>query len=142
MDIQQTLRKRLLEGMTENGATGVLVKCTKTDRFLLLKRNTAPYQDHWSLIAGGIEDGEESLEALKREVMEETGIKSGVIDYKYIAKTVSGSGTKPFYYYEGTVDAEITPKLNDEHTEFVWCDKDDLPTPLFPKTAEKIKDFS
>jgi 8-oxo-dGTP pyrophosphatase MutT (NUDIX family) len=47
-------------------------------RVLLLKRSSYPDQwmpNKWNLVGGGVEDGEEPIEAAKREAKEETGIE-------------------------------------------------------------------
>ena len=142
MNIKENLRRSLLENMEDKASAGVLVKCTKTNHFLLLKRNSDPHKNHWSMIAGGLEGSESQLEGLEREVMEETKIPSGKIKYTFKEESISVGGKKPFFYYEGTVDEELTPELNDENTDFIWCSVDNLPTPMFPKTADKIKNFS
>ena len=74
--------------------------------------------------------------------MEETKIKPDIIKFSYIDKSTSVGGSRPFYYYEGIVDEEVTPELNNENTDFIWCAADDLPSPMFPKTIDKINNFS
>jgi len=44
-------------------------------QYLLLKR-TLEREGFWQPVTGGIEEGETKIEALKREVREETGIKN------------------------------------------------------------------
>lgn len=54
------------------GASGLIVR---DGRVLLIRRGKEPYKDHWSLPGGGIEPGETIREAVRREVLEETGLE-------------------------------------------------------------------
>jgi len=53
-------------------------------RVLILKR-TPERSGYWQPVCGGIENGEESKEAVIREIFEETGIANGkdIIDLNY-----------------------------------------------------------
>ena len=57
------------------GASGLIVRDGKV---LLIRRGKEPYKDHWSLPGGGVERGERIREAVKREVLEETGLEVDV----------------------------------------------------------------
>ena len=138
MSIKEILRERLLESEHKK-AVGVLIMAEDTKKVLLLKRGWAPHKGCWSLLSGGMEDGEEKLETLKREVMEEIQIDADEkLDLKsmYTEKTNNGF---TFHYYEGRTESEFTLKLDDENEECGWFDCDDLPKPLYPKTEAKIK---
>ncbi len=84
----------------------------KNDAVLLVKRGKPPLMNSWHLPGGKVEDGENSKDAIAREVLEETGltfqlpillgeaIVSGNEDkktYHYAIKTYSGEvdGAKP-----------------------------------------------
>ncbi len=57
------------------GASGLIVIDGKV---VLIKRSKDPHKDHWSLPGGGIEPGERVRDAVKREVLEETGLEVDV----------------------------------------------------------------
>lgn len=57
------------------GASGLIVRDGKV---LLIRRGKEPYRDHWSLPGGAVERGERIREAVKREVLEETGLEVDV----------------------------------------------------------------
>jgi 8-oxo-dGTP diphosphatase len=57
------------------GASGLIVQDGKV---LLIRRGKEPYKDHWSLPGGGVERGERIRDAVKREVLEETGLEVNV----------------------------------------------------------------
>jgi len=62
--------------------------------FLILKRNPLRYQG-WGFVKGGIDEGENALQALEREIMEEIGISISlekIIDMEY--KTAYYDNTK------------------------------------------------
>ena len=64
--IKNKLRYMLMENENKRTAAGVLVKCNSTGRILLLLRNDFGDEPNtWSLVSGGIEDGEDVLEGLK-----------------------------------------------------------------------------
>ncbi|GEM_PF-1311213 len=63
------------------GGLGVVVN--SKSEILFVKQRKGPYAGNWLLPGGGIEYGETALDAAKREIMEETGIK--VINGKFIA---------------------------------------------------------
>jgi ADP-ribose pyrophosphatase YjhB (NUDIX family) len=57
------------------GASGLIVR---DGEVLLIRRGKEPYKGHWSLPGGGIERGETIRDAVKREVLEETGLEVDV----------------------------------------------------------------
>ena len=61
---------------------GVLIKCETTDRiFLLLRNDKTPI---WSLMSGGIDEGENIIDGIKREMYEELFVKPNDIIFKKI----------------------------------------------------------
>jgi len=56
----------------------VFIRHKKSGKYLFVLRDDVPHIPHpneWSLIGGGIEDGESSREAAHREIVEEIGIQ-------------------------------------------------------------------
>jgi len=136
MDLRENLRRMLIEGVTDKAA-GVLIMAEDTKKVLLLKRGWAPNKGDWSLLSGGMEDGEDKLECLKREIMEEIQIDADEkLDLTFIRSEEFSKHV--FHYYVGRTESEFTPTLDDENEDYGWFDKDDLPSPLYPKLKEKI----
>lgn len=139
---KNTIKDKLKAGLEKRilkKNTGILIKCTTTNRFLLLKRGFNPYKGFWSLISGGIDPNEDSLTAIKREIYEETKINPSII--KIIFVDTEKTENNVFDYYIGTVKEEVTPVLDVENTDFMWVSKDELPTPLYPNIEIKINNF-
>lgn len=137
--IKNKLRYMLMENENKRIAAGVLVKCNSTGRILLLLRNDFGDEPNtWSLVSGGIEEGEDILDGLKREVNEEMQIDPNIISYKFIGKKCISSKNLVFHYYEGLTNSEFIPTLCEENLDWGWFDKGELPEPLFPNLKGKI----
>lgn len=93
--------------------------------------------DQWQFIAGGGEDSETPLEAAKREIFEESGIKADNVTQLtslcYIPTDIflekkrynwpSDTFVIPEYSFAFLCDRDIT--LSHEHTECVWLPYDE-----------------
>jgi len=108
---------------------GILFRKIDTEiQYLLLKR-TPEKEDFWQPVTGGLEEGETRVEALKREVWEETGITNAariienvdyfeysdahfIKEYDFIKEYVFGVEVDP--------DERITID-GKEHSKFRWC---------------------
>ncbi|SFD73073.1 NUDIX hydrolase [Streptomyces aidingensis] len=94
------------------------------DRVLLLHRPAEDYPGGlWELPSGGAEPGESLIDALRREVEEETGLRvSTVTDYlghfDYLSR--SGKKTRQFNFAVTVTGPEV--KLT-EHDAHEWADR-------------------
>jgi 8-oxo-dGTP pyrophosphatase MutT (NUDIX family) len=110
---------------------GVLLICEKTGNFLLLKRSKfSNYPKTWSMVSGGIEEGERPVEGIKRELKEETQIDPTNVRFEYF-ETQHDLGYS-FYFYLGYCDKEYVCVLDGENDDWGWFNMDNLPEPLFP----------
>jgi len=115
----------------EKNYGGVLLICGKTNKFLLGQRGKkVNFPNTWSLFGGKIENGETILEGVKRELYEETNIKSDNIIYEFF-ETQWEMGY-PYHFYIGYCNEEYVCELNEENQDWGWFDINDLPKPLFP----------
>lgn len=140
MSIKKFIKKRLNEELVGTSpkriVAGVLIKCTKTGNvFLLLRNDPTPC---WALISGGVDEGEDPLAGLQREMFEETFIRPGIVQFKPIRIEQIPAKNMEFHYYEGFTNSEFIPILDHENLRWGWFSKDKLPTPLFRGLAEKI----
>ena len=113
--------------MTETKTyVGVIVRCK--DKFLLCKRNAiGSYPGMWSIPAGKVEDGEETMDAAKREFFEETAINIDDKEITFVGliprHTRDGKKIKGIMYvYQFNVNEEVYPDLEnaidgEEHSE-------------------------
>lgn len=130
----------LLKGLREEEekriAAGVLIKCITTDRvFLLLRNDKVPT---WALMSGGVDKGENVLDGLKREMVEELFVRPGAVDFKFIDIEHIPAKNLEFHYYNGFTNSEFKPILDHENLNYGWFSKDNLPSPLYKGLAEKI----
>lgn len=90
---------------------------------LILRHTTG----NWLLPGGKINSGENSMEGLKREVREETGIENfGINKILDIDSWIeNGKGTFVVTFLVDTEDTSDV-KLSNEHTEYNWVSQEDL----------------
>lgn len=91
-------------------------------KYLLLKR-TPEREGFWQPVTGGVEEGETRIDALKREVTEETGIKGilGIIEGIHYFE-FSDPYLNKEYVYGVEVSADEKVVIDEkEHSEFRWC---------------------
>jgi len=117
--------------MTNKKYGGVLLIDIRTNSFLLSQRgkNTS-FANSWSLFGGTIEKDEDVLDGVKRELEEETGIKSEDIIFKLFEEQITMGHT--YYFFIGFCDGMKKCKLNDENQNWGWFTMENLPKPLFP----------
>ena len=123
---------------------------THNNRLLMLHRDNIPTitdPDKWSVIGGGVEEGETPEEGMRREIKEESNLSPG--NLKYLGRL--GFGDHEVYCYTAKLDddevAEV--KLGNEGSEIKFVTYDELKTlPLtknlqyylekYPDSARKL----
>ncbi len=115
----------------------------KDGRLLLAHKNDkGVYPDTWGIFGGGIEEGEDKITALNREVLEESGID--ISKYPAILvqkakgeseKTLKESGERVFvkmnfFTYKVVIDDvdvnSIKITIDHEHLEYKWFKSSEL----------------
>jgi len=106
--------------------SAILVKKNSPRKFLLL-RYQIHSQTHWDFVKGKIEKNEKLLSTLKREILEETGIKNFEVypDFKktmkYSYEETSGKKVeKQVTYFLVFVGGKQKIKIGSEHSESNW----------------------
>ena len=125
-------------GKETGEAAGVLFIAKDTGRVLfVLRSNQGDDPNVWCSLGGGVEEGESIDQAVHREVGEEAGFY-GDYDLQHIH--TSDDGSFKYHNHIALVPTEFTPKLNEEHTDYVWADK--LPTPLHPGLQQALDEYA
>lgn len=100
----------------------------EANRVLLARRGIEPYRGSWNIIGGFLDYGEDPVEGLLREVLEETGCECRVLDF--IVQTADtygrdGAALLNSYYSVQMLSDELRPQ--DDVSELRWFDLDALP---------------
>jgi 8-oxo-dGTP diphosphatase len=114
-------------------------------RVLLARRGTEPGAGLWDLLGGFVEEGEEPLAALRREVAEETALEIEPLEYfgGYADRYgEDGIYTLNFYWTARITGGELA--LDAELAAVAWFGPDELPDPsefAFRNTVQALEDW-
>ena len=119
-----------MENISENKfffAVKALIFCG--DKFLIIKRSEKARGDSllWDFPGGRLEFSEKPLEALKREIFEETGIKNIEILYPInLWEFLKNTQTQVIgaTYLCKTKENEVY--LSEEHSDYAWISKNEI----------------
>lgn len=101
-------------------------------RLLLARRAHEPYRGLWDTPGGFVEEDEHPLDALRRELLEETGLEVEPTDFLGVWMDRYGDGpdavsTLNLYWEARVVSGEEHPA--DDVAELAWVAPADLPAP-------------
>ncbi|WP_042477648.1 NUDIX hydrolase [Bacillus ndiopicus] len=107
-----------------NGVAAVLIKKIHDEaHVLLLKRAGSILTNTWCYIGGSIEEGESAIEAVLREIKEETNITNLTLYSSNQFDQVFSPHENYIYIapvFVAFVNEEQEVELNDEHSEHKW----------------------
>ncbi|MDO8638073.1 MAG: NUDIX hydrolase [Candidatus Daviesbacteria bacterium] len=102
--------------------SGILID--SDEKILLLQRNNqnSSYQGYWQLPEGKIEFGEQSEEALKRELLEEIGVKNASVKLCDVSASLMYAKGKNYHVVRIVYNVRTRDKivLGEDHSEFNW----------------------
>jgi ADP-ribose pyrophosphatase YjhB (NUDIX family) len=101
-------------------------------RLLLARRAVEPYLGLWDCPGGFLEEGEDPLEGLRRELAEETGLVAGPARFVGIWMDVYGDAADAaatLNIYWAVEVGEGQPVAADDVAELRWFGADELPRP-------------
>jgi ADP-ribose pyrophosphatase YjhB (NUDIX family) len=108
-----------------NSAPAVEGLLERDGKVLLSKRGIDPRRGYWDLPGGFLEEGEEPLVGLRRELREETGLEVEPVEWL-------GTHLEPYDHYfvlglTWRLSADGDPEPADDVEELAWFGPDELP---------------
>lgn len=117
---------------------GCIFLARDTGRICLNKRSKEILEPNtWGTWGGAIDEKEDPKEAVKREAKEETG---KILSMDLIPLYVFKKPDFEYHNFLAIVDKEFKPKLDWESSGYIWCDYDDLPSPMHPGLKKLFDD--
>ena len=101
---------------------------------LLIRRKNKPFAGSWALPGGFVDENERLADAARRELREETGIVTAVLEQVYTAGDPGRdprSWTVSVVYLAQVHPAEVKPEAADDAAEVAWYPLDELPVLAF-----------
>jgi ADP-ribose pyrophosphatase YjhB (NUDIX family) len=104
--------------------------CVDDGRVLLARRAVAPFQGYWDVPGGFLEEGEDPIDGLRRELKEETGLEVeperflGIWMDRYGGDSTA-EATLNLYWTARIVGGDAAPA--DDVSELRWFGRDELP---------------
>lgn len=106
--------------------------CVDGERVLLCRRALEPFKGFWDLPGGFLEEAEDPIAGLRRELLEETGLEIeperflGIWIDRYGGDSTA-EATFNLYWIARVLGGEA--EAADDVSELRWFDRDELPTP-------------
>jgi 8-oxo-dGTP diphosphatase len=96
------------------------------DRLLLVRRGRGPAQGEWSVPGGKVEHGEALMEAVTRELREETALEGVCGRLLGWAERIDGDLHHVILDFEVTLVGGDQPVAGDDAAEVAWVDLGDV----------------
>lgn len=131
-DLQEQVHGRALEetGFWGHAAAGCVFMARSTGRIMLSHRSKHVLEPHtWGTWGGAIDVTEDPKEAVRREALEEAGVRQPL---QLVPLLVFQSSRFRYSNFLAIVEEEFDPELNWETQGAQWTALDALPEPLHP----------
>ena len=99
-------------------AVGAIVRCA--DELLLVRRGREPAVGEWSVPGGRVEPGELLMEAVARELLEETGLQAVCGPLVGWVERISDDRHFVILDFEATVTGDATPTAGGDASAARW----------------------
>lgn len=114
-------------------AAGCLIYAKDSANWLFTQRSSYVNEPlAWAIPGGGVEPGEDYLEAAIREAREEIGFDLSSAPNKLIYAIEEDWPGLIYKTFAFVVDKQFKPVLNWEVADYKWCKMDEIPMPLHP----------
>jgi len=127
--------------MTTTPRLGAIAVLIDGDRVLLAQRGKSPDRGLWGFPGGHVEPGETALEAARRELFEETGVRARPVEYLTNVDVIrhDAQGRVVVHYLLAAVlcaDPLGTPRADDDAQYAAWVDVDQVRAGALPMSAQ------
>lgn len=119
-----------------NPAPAVSLAAIRDGKVLLSLRAGPPKKGEWDLVGGFVDAGETVEEALRREVLEETGCR--LEDVRFEATASGDYAGQPTLNFMATATLVGEPKASDDSAELKWWPLDAVPPIAWEHEAEFV----
>jgi len=126
--------------MNKQFIVGVKSSILYNRKVLLIQRTDGA---EWECPGGKVEFGEDLNDALRREIEEETGLTDIRIEkFIYAMTAVFDENTQliGLMYLSHANTDEV--KLSNEHTDFIWANKEQLIDKLFKPMLNELREYN
>lgn len=104
-------------------------------RVLLVRRGNEPFRDHWSIPGGAVESGELLEDAVRRELLEETGLIVEPAEVIYIFESIRPGANGGVSFHFVVIDYLCRPiggemRAGGDVSAAAWFERNALPEPI------------
>ena len=117
------------------------VAITSEGQVLMVKRSetAGKYPNFWAVPMGGVDKGETFREGAARELKEETMLDFNPQKLVYLGTIKDGKYNRISKIFKAEMDGKPEPTLDDEHSDWGYYEKDNLPRPIEDRMRQVLE---